>query len=382
MAIYQGGKKVGVVIPVVMNGEYNIEQVIEGDDCTLNITTAGIPKPDKPDQYKTVTPSTSSQVVVADPGYELASVTINPVTSDIDSNIKADNIKKDITILGVTGDYSGEENKLTQIVERTVTEITADDLVGISVIGNSAFRECDNLVSVELPESVITIDSYAFAYSDNLASVLLPNSLKHINSSAFYNDGTLTSIIIPNNVTDIGDQVFSAAGLTSITIPDNVTTLGKAVFASCSNLENVNLNNRLQELPMNIFYNCSALKSITIPDSVTSIGQQAFRGCSSLTSITIPNSVTSIGKFAFAYCSGLTSITIPNGVTSIGSYAFSNCAALTEMTILATTPPTLESKNAISTATTKIYIPKGTLSAYQSATNWSSFASKFVEMEA
>ena len=50
------------------------------------------------------------------------------------------------------------------------------------------------------------------------------------------------------------------------------------------------------------------------------------------------------------------------------------------MTIQSTTPPTLSNTDAISTATTTIYIPYGTLSAYQSATNWSSFASKFVEL--
>lgn len=43
--------------------------------------------PDKPDQTKTVAPSTSQQIVVADTGYELASVTVDPVTSEIDDNI-------------------------------------------------------------------------------------------------------------------------------------------------------------------------------------------------------------------------------------------------------------------------------------------------------
>lgn len=59
--------------------------------------------PDKPDQSKTVTPTTSQQVITPDTGYELASVTVNAVTSSIDSNIQAENIKDGVEILGVTG---------------------------------------------------------------------------------------------------------------------------------------------------------------------------------------------------------------------------------------------------------------------------------------
>src|SRR5690554_2993977 len=55
-------------------------------------------------QNKTITPTTSQQQISADEPYTgLGVVTINAVTNEIDSNIIADNIKKDIEILGVTG---------------------------------------------------------------------------------------------------------------------------------------------------------------------------------------------------------------------------------------------------------------------------------------
>ena len=55
-------------------------------------------------QSKTVNPSTSQQVVNPDSNYNgLSSVTVNAVTSAIDNNIQAGNIKKDVSILGVTG---------------------------------------------------------------------------------------------------------------------------------------------------------------------------------------------------------------------------------------------------------------------------------------
>ena len=51
-----------------------------------------------------ITPSTSQQTIPA--GYTSGG-TISAVTSTIDSNIQAENIKKDIEILGVTGTYEG-----------------------------------------------------------------------------------------------------------------------------------------------------------------------------------------------------------------------------------------------------------------------------------
>lgn len=92
------------------NGEYTItpEQGIDGFssvDITVNVPS------DVNNQNKTVSPSTSSQTVEADSGYSgLGTVTVDAVTSAIDQNIAAGNIKKDVSILGVTGSYDPQPN--------------------------------------------------------------------------------------------------------------------------------------------------------------------------------------------------------------------------------------------------------------------------------
>ena len=59
-------------------------------------------------QNKEITPSKETQIISADEGYiGLDTVTISAVTSDIDSNIIPENIKKDISILGVKGTMEG-----------------------------------------------------------------------------------------------------------------------------------------------------------------------------------------------------------------------------------------------------------------------------------
>lgn len=60
-------------------------------------------------QEKTITPTTQEQIITPDTNYNaITKLTINPVTSSIDSNIVPENIKNGVTILGVTGTYTGE----------------------------------------------------------------------------------------------------------------------------------------------------------------------------------------------------------------------------------------------------------------------------------
>lgn len=174
--------------------------------------------------------------------------------------------------------------------------------------------------------------------------------------------------------------------ITTLTASDlqGATSIGNYVFHSCRGLKSVSLPSTLTSIGYDAFWSCSSLTSIEIPNSVTSIGSFAFSYCIGLTSITFGENskLASIGNSAFYDCRSLTSITIPNSMTSIDYQAFAVCSSLTTMTVLATTPPTLANTNAISSATTKIYIPAGTLSAYQNATNWSNFADKFEELPA
>lgn len=57
----------------------------------------------------TVTPTTSVQTITPSEGKNgITSVTVNAVDNTIDANILAENIKSGVTILGVTGTYTGE----------------------------------------------------------------------------------------------------------------------------------------------------------------------------------------------------------------------------------------------------------------------------------
>jgi len=79
-------------------------------------------------QDKTVDPSTSSQSVTFDSGYTgLGTVLVNPVTSSIDSNILAGNIKSGISILGVTGTFEGGSLGTKTVDASTNSQVVVPD---------------------------------------------------------------------------------------------------------------------------------------------------------------------------------------------------------------------------------------------------------------
>lgn len=138
-----------------------------------------------------------------------------------------------------------------------------------------------------------------------------------------------------------------------------------------TSLVSIEIGNCVTSIGDRVFYNCRSLESITLPDSVTTIGEWAFYNCSGLTSIDIPDNVTTIGKSAIRDCKSLSTITIPDSVTSIGSNAFYRCTGLTSVTIEATTPPSIGTLVFENTSECPLYVPSGSVSAYQSA--WSEY---------
>lgn len=160
-----------------------------------------------------------------------------------------------------------------------------------------------------------------------------------------------------------------------------VTSVDDYAFQYCYSLSSVTIPGSVSRIGFFAFQLCYSLSSIVIPGNVTSISNYAFYYCYSLASIVIPSSVTSIGSSVFDRCYSLASIAIPSSVTIIGHYTFQSCDGILEYHMLPTVPPNLSNSNTFNgiSPTCIIYVPVGSLEAYQTATNWSTYADQMRE---
>ena len=159
----------------------------------------------------------------------------------------------------------------------------------------------------------------------------------------------------------------------------------------------------------NAFNDKPQLKKMRLPASVTRIGSQSFKDSgiieiqmegvvridyaafynsyAQVTPLTIPEGCETITNNAYAYCTAAAIIEIPSTVNFIGHTAFRYCSNLELIYIYATVPPVLEDDNGTydqffdTDSNMTIIVPAGTLSTYQNATGWSTYASRIVEMQ-
>ena len=108
--------------------------------------------------------------------------------------------------------------------------------------------------------------------------------VKFISESAFKGCESLTNLIIPDSVSSIGDGAFEDCyKLRFITIPGSVTSIGIGAFENCTSLSCIILPRSVTSIGKRAFEHCTSLTSITIPESVTFIGGDAFSRCDSAT---------------------------------------------------------------------------------------------------
>lgn len=282
----------------------------------------------------------------------LCSATANAHDFEVDgiyyNIISASDLTAAVTYKGnsydeISNEYSGEV-----IIPETV--VYKSKVLKVTSIASRAFCDCNELTSIEIPNSVAFIGFYAFKGCNSLTSVNIKDIAAwckididyesgvggHYESNPLYyannlylNGEKVTELVIPNSVTCIRGATFcGCTSLTSVTFGNNLTRIEQAAFRYCPGLTSIEIPNTMTNIEKCTFEGCSGLTSVMIPNNITSIGDFAFEYCSALTCLEIPNSVTSIGNYAFYGCTGLTSIVIGNNVTSIGKSAFSNCSGL------------------------------------------------------
>ena len=229
----------------VLNAEYNISMLqTPAADFSAGTMEGGIPK------FTIVDGS-----VVADQAYyrntELVTVTLPAGIREI-------------------GQFSFARSTLKEIVLSQ----------GVETISYGAFYHCDDLKTVQLPETVMNIEPKAFGYTGWVQDFL--------NGSTGEGDflisggvlvayrGTATAVNVPEGVRVIAAEVFLGHNeITSVVMPRSLKVIGEGAFEDCTSLSEINLNLGLEQIKDRAFLNCKA-ELVRVPSTVRTVGLRAF----------------------------------------------------------------------------------------------------------
>jgi len=238
----------------------------------------------------------------------------------------------------------------------------------IETIDASAFAGCTGLTEIDLSKGTLSIGVSAFSGCDRLERVLWSEDLETVYADAFLDCVGLTSVCFSQSVTKIAFGAFRGCPLTSVSVHEenktyysvdgcliqretkklilgtvgaaipsdgSVTAIGAYAFAGNSALESIFVPAAVEELERFAFRGCTGLQEVTFGEDsrLKTIGIHAFRDCTALREVILPDSVQTMGDYAFGDCSSLAKIHLPADLKVIPMGFLSGCASLVSVEI-------------------------------------------------
>lgn len=199
---------------------------------------------------------------------------------------------------------------------------------GVVEIYKFAFKNCKDITTILIPESIKRIGAMAFFLCTKLEYINLHDGIESIGEGAFSDCSALTNINIPAKITRIESETFGCTGIRDVYIPENITYIAYWAFRDCDGLViscyegssahqfavSRGFDFVLLDTPLN-------RADFVLPESTRIIEAEAFSGVPAKR-VRLPEACTQIGAKAFAYCQNLVAIYIPADCTSIATNAF------------------------------------------------------------
>lgn len=245
-------------------------------------------------------------------------------------------------------------------LEVTSGTLTLQGTWNTSIMGPQAYNAA-TLNKVEIGSGVLSINGYAFLQQKALNYISIPMSVTSISGSSVFNSTDIKALVVPIYCANFGGQyMFSESTLRRISFPNSITTFSASAFGQPHFLRRAILPSSFVFWGA-VFQNAYLMKKCIMPEGISDpLSANAFKNCRCLITITIPTTITTLQE------------------------AFGDCSGLKEIHMKATTPPTLSSKLGSGFPSDfAIYVPysadHSVLTAYQEATNWSTYASQMQE---
>ena len=301
----------------------------------------------------------------------------------------------------------------------SLTSVTIPD--GMYYTDESVFSNCAGLAALTLHKNITSLGANSFYNCKGLQEIhcyaVTPPTCK---TDALYGVSSSTKLYVPEESVETYSNTapWSNFNITAIPLP----------YGTCGDNITWNVTDSVLTISGTGAMNCSepwsfyspSIKSLVIGEGVTDLGNIYFTDCSSLVSIevaadnpafctiddvlfnkdktvliqypvgnkraeyVIPATVDSIGAASFEVCENLTSVIIPASVTKIGEIAFYGCTGLQSITCESSTPPVCSKLcyftdycfmcfDGVDKESVILYVPKGSVAAYQEAEEWSNF---------
>ena len=287
-----------------------------------------------------------------------------------------------------------------------------------TVVGGVTINWGDNSAEETNTATATTSYSHTYANAGDYVVTLQATSGKYVlgNTSgtgySIFGENSTNNVINRNriykvevgtNTTEIGLRCFDNCNLlATITIPTTITKFGERCFQNQGLFKGVNVPNvtfTYGSLWINATPNMSfltqpkahktAYRGATKAMQRSTVNAEAtggFSGCTYIPKLVLPEGMVTIPNEFVRDCKALTELTVPSTVTTISSgNNFNGCNGILAFHFKPTSPPTLRSTNAFSSINSNcvFYVPRSenqtVLTAYQTASNWSTYSSRFQE---
>ena len=306
---------------------------------------------------------------------------------------------------GALYSYDGKK-LLKQANDDSLREITV--LEGTEIICNGAFRNMENIVTVRLPSTLLSIGEKAFYNCHRLVEIYnlsqidiqkgsdengiiaknaieiytsseIPSAVRVVDKDFIFFENDKETVLVNYIGGDrivtlpsgkeykIGTNAFrNKTGIIQINLSKSITSVRANAFTGMTNLYRVNVSDIEDFIAITFLSNpiregvllCvdgKAAKSITITNDVK---MNTFENCESIEEVIITEGVSRIGEYAFKGCTSLERVVMANTVVEIGSYAFAECVSLKEIEL----SPSLKSISSFCflncDSLTKVIIPR------------------------
>ena len=245
--------------------------------------------------------------------------------------------------------WEGQTSQIRKVVVRD----------GITLINYNAFRGMENLRSVVLSDSVVTV--YPSAFEDCVALTDISSTfLNFIGPHAFAGCTSLRQVVFPAyddaaifNAIYVCEYAFSGCTSLEYISLGGTAFLDERCFARCTSLKTVVIERDLQTLGNGAFEACTAMETFPLEslsdfqigaidregnslDYSIVLGDRVFQNCTGLVSIALPNWAWWVPSNMFRGCTGLQEITLPEGLQTIESAAFAGCTGIERLEIPST----------------------------------------------